>query len=511
MTDPVPGEAAYKALLELHAASGAGAGTADRARRVGVPRMGPAMRTVVDAPAAIPLSARLGALFDLERSEYSPEPADQEVYRELAGSVAESGGVDVDELLGDLRRAARGAVPFSETASGQSLPHHDTAFIGESVCTTRRVEVGGLDAIWIFSEFETDAPFADVAGWVDPRNWPDRGPLMFKAMDLVGSEQPVRIRGLGDDHWHGVFHEEVRLVRDLNTLLHCDHWRDGDSAAGMTYRLDVSLDDQIDVDQGYLSVNNAGPVCRVKALKVVSFTEDVWDEVALHVCPFWTDWMRGAVRAGNKTVPKAPTDADGPGSAPLSGSLQAWMEFFGDSSREYLELFDDVSSRVTSGRYSASDWLSDGTRYWLQLAKDWSRAWAQGVETMNQMAREGVDLRVAPSGAATRGGTTAAASTTSRGPTALEGTLVPIEGLAENDRVTSPELVSIEAGGATIAARDVRVTVEHLGGGAYGVRLWTTDASVPAGLYVGRLATAGGRPLGGVQLYVSRATEVVAP
>ena len=37
----------------------------------------------------------------------------------------------------------------------------------------------------------------------------------------------------------------------------------------MTYELDLSLDDEIDVDRGFLLVNNAGGVRRVKALKIV--------------------------------------------------------------------------------------------------------------------------------------------------------------------------------------------------------------------------------------------------
>ena len=80
------------------------------------------------------------------------------------------------------------------------------------------------------------------------------------------------MRPLGDEHWHGVFHEEVQLVKRVNTLLHCDYWRDGDRAAGMTYELDLSLDDEIDVDRGFLLVNNAGGVRRVKTLKIVGFT-----------------------------------------------------------------------------------------------------------------------------------------------------------------------------------------------------------------------------------------------
>ena len=65
---------------------------------------------------------------------------------------------------------------------------------------------------------------------------------------------------------------------------------------------------EIDVDRGFLLVNDAGPVRRVKALKMVGFTDDVWDDVAAMVCPFWTSWVRSAVEGGS-TEYAAATDA----------------------------------------------------------------------------------------------------------------------------------------------------------------------------------------------------------
>ena len=80
-------------------------------------------------------------------------------------------------------------------------------------------------------------------------------------------------------------------------------------------------------------------------------------------------------------------------------------------------------------------------------------------------------------------------------------------GLGQADRPVSSDLVSIEAGGATIASRDVAVAVESLEDGTPGVRLRITDTSVPPGLYVGQLDAPDGQLLARVQLYVSRATE----
>jgi hypothetical protein len=500
-----------RALLSLHALSGA-FGSLDLGL---IPELRPAppgesLRAVAEAPEAeIPVSARVAVLYGLAQAKFPDFEAAEGEYRSLAASVAEPRGIDVGQLLTDLKQSSSGMVAFRDTPSGRSLPHHEKAFLGEDVCSVKTVKVGGLTGSWIFSEFETDAPFSAVREWVDPRNWPDRGPLMFKGMDVVGAKGPVDIPPRADAHWHGVFHEEVQLVKRLNTLLHCDYWQDGDHAAGMTYELDLSLDGELDVDRGFLLVNDLGPVRRVKALKIVGFTTDVWDRVAKIVCPFWTDWVRGAVRGGTTSVPKpdthAPATTGSPPTSSWSDNFEAWVEFFGDSARTYLDLFGDMTSRMSTQGYSSSDWMADGTRYWSQLAKDWAQAWTYGLSTLNQVATEGLDTSFIPPGRTRQEArTTVPAMMTAASPE-LEGTVIPVPGLGAADRPLVSDLVSIEAGGAAIRAADVTVTVEALDDGTYGVRLQTSDTAVPPGLYVGQVTTPGGKALAPVQLYLSRA------
>lgn len=503
-------ETPHHALVDLHAL----AGTLGPIDPGGVPGFRPtppatALRAVAEAPEEeIPVSARLAILHDLARADFPAYEAHQAEYRLLAASIAEGRDLDVDGILDDIKESAGEGIPFGATTSGRHLPHHLVAFIGEDVCATRTVEVGGLTATWVFSEFETDAPFDHVVEWIDPRNWPDRGPMLFKRMEVVGGQGPTEIASLGDDHWHGVFHEEVQILRRLNTLLHCDYWRDGGRAAGMTYALDLSLDGQIDVDRGFLSVNDVDGIRRVKALKIVGFTEDVWDRVARMVCPFWTDWVRGAVEGGTTSTPKAPTSppVGAPTSSPTEETLDAWIRFFGDSARTYLALFDDASSRARSGGYMASDWLEDGSRYWSQLAKDWAQAWTYGLDLIEEVAREGLDAGFTPPGTPKEAGRGMATAATSTAPTDLETTLIPVAGLRESDRPACSDLSSIEAGGITIASTDLSVEVEALDDGRYGVRLGAKDASIPAGLYVGHLENPPGQRVAPVQLYTSGAT-----
>jgi hypothetical protein len=543
--DPAADQAAHHALVGLHSLAD-GLGGVDPGTLPGFVPLVPAvaLRTVAEAPVEqVPVSARVGVLYSLASKDFPHYEGNEDAYRALADSVAQQRtGVDADQLLSDVKAAAAGDTPFEKTASGQALPHHEAVFVDRDVCATRTVTVGGLRGTWVYSELETDAPFAQVADWVDPRSWPQRGPMMFKGMSVVGGNDPVRIGALGTEHWHGVFHEEVQLVRRMNTLLHCDFWRDGDQACGMTYDLALSLDNQLDVDRGFLLVVDTGATRRVKVLKIVGFTDDVWDDVARMVCPFWTDWVRGAVQGGSTSVPHPPKADPGSPDTPTTGGatgdrMSEWLEFFGDAARVYADLFDDVTGRAAAGGYSATDWLDDARRTWTQLAKDWARAWSYGMESLQELREQGLDAGFAPpgadreaargytanllkaagdaaasatagSGAAAAAGRTVAApagATTASASARVEGTTVPLVGLGPNDQPRVTGLTSIEAGGSMIPESDLAVSVITTADGSSAVRVTTANATAAPGLYVGTVQTAEGQPLAPVQLYLSRA------
>ena len=515
-------EASHHSLVRLHAL----AGTLNGVDPDDIPGLRPAspgvmLRNVAEAPLdEVPVSARVGVLYDLAKADFPHYDSHQKEYRSLAASVADARGIDADQLLDDLKQAAQGDTPLQQTASGQALPHHETAFIGEDVCTTKSVTVGTLRATWVFSEFETNAAFDDVVGWIDPRNWPKRGPTMFKGMSIVGGVDPTPINTLSNDHWHGVFHEQVQIVRRMDTLLHCDYWRDT-HAAGMTYDLALSLDSQLDVDRGFLLVVDTGPVRRVKALKVVGFTTDVWDDVARMVCPFWTDWVRAAVEGGTSSSPSTPTSdpATSPTGTPTGDWMGDWLEFFTDASRTYIDMATDVTSRASSGGYQASDWLDDARAYWTQLAKDWSTAWTYGLESLDELSKQGMEAGFPPPGkpretargmasamaSAAAGATAGAAGGAPAASPSSESTIVPVPGLATGQSPRVTRLESIEAGGATIEGSDITVTVTPLPDGTPGVQVTASNAIVPPGLYVGTIESADQQPLASVQLYLSRA------
>lgn len=488
-----------------------------------------ALSILADAPEdEIPNSVRIAILYDLARQGYPDLASAGEEYRRLAQSVIGSRNVDADDLLKDLDDASTRGVPFHSTPTGQALKPEEVAFVGESACTVQRVTVGDLTGTWIYSEFDTDAEFEKVSKWVDPRNWPKFAPFMFKGMTVVGAPTPLAIPEQGNDHWHGVFHEEVQLFDRVSALLHCDHRKDGNRVAGMTFELAFSPDGQLDVDRGYITVTNTGletggQGCRVQALKIVGFTDDRWDELAQWVCPYWTSFIQAAVReSASAPTPRDPSAPGGPGSGPDPGDLVGmWTAFFGASARTYLDLFEEMNSRALSGRYSPSDWLVDGSRFWSQLSKDWAQAWTYGLDKLPEVARDPDATRFAPPPRSTpappasplRGaptsptpGSAGVRRSASAAPGRLDEVVVTVPGLTEGDQPVVSDLVAIEARPATIAAGELSLTVVDLPGGSKGVRLRTLSTSAPPGLYVGTLTpTAGAQSALPVQLYVSGA------
>lgn len=242
---------------------------------------------------------------------------------------------------------------------------------------------------------------------------------------------------------------------------------------------------------------------RVQVLKIVSFTDDLWDAVALFVCPFWTDWIRGAVNDATHTETTDPTHGPGPGHSPLGRAVEDWIDWFGRAAQPYLDLCTDASSRMRSGAYSSGDALTDGARWWSQFAQDWARAWTNWSDTVADVAEHGLDAGITPPDVPPERGRGTVSALVAPVPPAGGTVLTVPLGLAPEESPTPSALVSID-NGATIPPSEVSVTVEA--GGR--VRVRTTSASAPHGMYVGRLRTAANPDLSAVQLYVSRATRV---
>ncbi len=505
----------HMALLALHRTAGTVKGGGERFAPMPTDV---ALAAVAAAPHdSVTLASRLHVLGALARADFPGYEDHEEHYLSLAESIGRPHGVPADQILTDMKAAAEDPATFAASPTAQALPHETTAFFMQDVCSIHVVDVDGKPATWIFSEFETDTPFDQVAAWVNPVNWPERSPQMFKKMEPVDGPPASIPSPAGVTQWHAIFHEQVQLVDRLDTFLSCDYYESPGSFAGMTYDLDRSQDDQINVDRGFLLAVDLGESRHVKALKIVGFTDRIWNDVAEWVCPFWTDFVRGAVKGGSSSTPGQPPGSDLPqrpdqptegGGLDPGAVFQDWAQFMGDAVADYSEMAADWVDAITTGSYGAAEMMRDGARMWSQLARDWARAWARVMETLEELSQAGIDVSsLVPSEAAAPGGDTEAAGQDRalRGRGNIEGTTLPMPGLDPSTGVAWGEFVRIGADGTAVPGDAVIVRISHLGD-VPGVHIEMDTSAAPPGLYLSELvAGPKGEFCKPVQLYVSKA------
>ena len=501
--------------MSLHRAAGT---IADLPPTTAAVDRGRALAVVASADAStVPTSSKLDVLGSLARAGLPGYTEHEAEYRDLAEAIGNPHGITADQVIADVKAAASGTA-FSTTESGRTLPHHVTAFFMEDLCNTASVVVDGRGATWVFSEFETDAPYEDVAAWVDPRNWPERSPLMFKGMAPLDGIHAIE-SGAGVEQWHGRFLETVQLVDRLETELHCDYYRHGDLFTGMTYSFLSSRADQLDVDRGFLLVNDLGDSRHVKALKIVGFTNAVWNDVARWVCPIWTDFVRGAVRGGSSSggLPASST----PGT--VDGVVQQWASMARTSVAAYTTMATEWAQEVGRGGYGPDRLVRDGARFWLQVYRDWANASATMYAALENLAQEPPNATAPPvpltpvpvgvAGPAHRSAAVARVAKAKLKPVPVddqEGTTIPVLGLEPGGSVRSSHLNRIGAKGAVIPAEAISAQPTPLTETVTGVRIEADVTNIPEGLYVGEVLIGDGGRASPVQLYVSRAVSETA-
>ena len=478
----------------------------------------------LDSDAAVPDSARLELLTSLARAGFPGEDHASADYQQLAARIGQPAGLSGDQVLADVKAHVSGTTPFLASTTGGALPHATTAFYEQDLCNTYRVEVDGKGAVWLFGEFETDAPFESVAQWVDPRNWPKRSPMVFKSMQPVDGGISSLPGVENADSWHGEFHEVVDLAKELNTILHCDFSKVDGVFAASTYELTRSLDKEIDVDRGFLLVNDLGQTRHVKCLKVVGFTNDYWDDQALQwACLTWTHFIRSAVEEGTTSKPRDP--APPPGSSNYNKILHQWIQMAVDAGRRYAAMGSDWVDRAATG-YSFDDAVQDTASLWLALARDWSNATAQAfadLQALSTGAGDAADVtdsdfiskwfgsagapQSAPAPVTLGAGVNPSVVGTSfgSGKPGFEGTTLPVEGLQPGDKLEGTGLTRLGAQGTQVPAADVTLATVDLGDGWSAIHATMPVQNALPGLYMGKV-TINDKRTQDIQVYVSRAT-----
>src|SRR5580692_1652093 len=125
------------------------------------------------------------------------------------------------------------------------------------VCMALPVDVEGNQAVWIFTEFETQQSLDNLREWLIPDHWPDWGGSMFKEMRPIG---PVDLRPTRSSaqQTHSDYLEVVEIGgHRLETELRCEI-KSTKNWSAMSYDLDRSIGEQLNVDRGYLMAADVG-------------------------------------------------------------------------------------------------------------------------------------------------------------------------------------------------------------------------------------------------------------
>jgi hypothetical protein len=367
----------------------------------------------------------------------------------------------------------------------------------EQITDHRYVTVDGNRAAWLFAEFETSRSLSELTRWLTPQDWPQWGGTIFKEMKPIGKRKP----GRSGYEWQAKYLEVVNLAgQELNTVLRCDFGRTAKWAA-MTYDLDHSVDNMLQVDRGFLlAVEAPNKRRQVKALKVVGFTNPFETFVVEEMGGQWTGWIRDAIKLAAKDGDRDPSighhrstgarvTVDSASDYYQDWSGQ-WTECVNDMAQFYGGYASDVGSRLWSGQYNQGDAGRDGGRLFLRLARDWSRLCRAG----SQMAADFADADVPSTGGAR--------------PT-TEYTDVLVSAPAQRARVSVGDLVKVGLEDTTLKPSHIELGPETVGTAPdpATIRLEVDPRRGSSGLYVGDLTVnpGGTHP---AFVYISKARPV---
>ena len=386
----------------------------------------------------------------------------------------------------------------------------DDPTVPGTVCVAADVVVDGKQAVWIFTEFETDEPLTSLRDWIKPENWPKWGAAMFKQMSPVGPVTEVPTPA-GQLQTSANYLEVVELGgQELQTVLACEI-TSAPKWAGMSYDLVQSVGNMLQVDRGYLVAIDAGNRRLVKALKVVGFTDTRLNVAATTVCPGWSTWVRQATTlaaaesSSGYTAPTPgsvgdtdPNRSDFGGAAATAftqGYGRAWADAVGEQAQFYGEYASDVGNRMWSGDYGRRDLVLDSSRLFMRLARDWSRLWQAGLDASDQWAEADVPPTAGPG----QGG---------GGNLTIEHTAVLVPPVAHQAAVSVTDLSRVGRSQAVLRSTKFAVRPPTVGPSDQSqfVTIETDTTGVPAGLYEGEVLL-GSSPDGGAPaiFYVSRA------
>jgi hypothetical protein len=404
----------------------------------------------------------MGKLIDL----MGGDPADQDELRKAVGKPTQ------------LRDAIK-------TIGASQLAYTDD-------CDVVDVLVDGVPAVFLYTGFTTEVPFAKLSGWLDPNEWHVRAPVLFRSVSSFGKETKNKWRSY--DLWHQTFTEDATPFPNntvVRNMLGCDNAATKNGPFSITsYDLD-GRDNDVLVDCGYQVIRDLGDVRAAGFVKMIGFKDPAQNEMINELRHMWVSLIRTVAEGdatsysrGNASLGDPSTAGDGQTS--VNQLVQGWI----DASTSCLQASGSFAGNMIGGftgaRFGWDDFRRTVTGYWSDIAQHYVSAWSATQGAVAQMNR--------PDGAATRAsvmmGPGTATSWVPIEPSGRVGETIQFDemrSIADTRVVVPPSRIA----GEVVADGDerlivVRVNAQGLRRGVYvgTARLASSGNEVPTFVYV---------------------------
>jgi hypothetical protein len=264
-----------------------------------------------------------------------------------------------------------------------------TPLMFEEACQFSDVTVGGVPAVYIYSEFSSSVPFARLQDWLNPENWPDRAPLLFR--DITPTTKQATETWQQFRLWHERFREEATPFDDeLVNYLSCDNatWNGFSVTA---YDLDTKAVQGVKVDRGYLLVTELGNnLSAVKFVKIIGFNNPAENRRVYELRPFWMSWLRSVAEGqsdtkATATLTQAPEAAPGAHELGPGDLVLQWADAFTSTAGAYGQLAGNLVQGLSGPQFDWDDVRRAVANSWRTAVMPYAVAFTTTQKTFEQM------------------------------------------------------------------------------------------------------------------------------
>ncbi len=260
-------------------------------------------------------------------------------------------------------------------------------------CQIAHVVVDGHPAVYLYAGFTTQVPFDVLAGWLNPSEWHDRSPVLFRSVASVTRHLTQAVGAY--DLWHESFREKATPFPNndvVTNVLACNNASSRTGGFSITsYDLDRWSPQDVLVDCGYLMIRDLGDMRAAGFVKIIGFKDAEKNGLIEAAKPLWLSLIRAVAEgdaespaAGAKLAADAPESDDGQTS--VSALVQGWVDAANSCYAASGKLAGNVVGGFTGPSFGWDDFRRNVTGYWSDIARHYVDAWSAMQNAVSQVA-----------------------------------------------------------------------------------------------------------------------------